>query len=77
MSEKTDELLRTLRKYYSTKQAHDEAMAECDCSWGYRDHNYISALERAKVEFAIALEALIDERISIKISNMNGPKNDA
>lgn len=73
MSEKTEELLRTLRNYDTTKQAHDEAMKNCDGSWGYRGYNYITALERAESEFAKSLEAVIDERINFKISNMNGP----
>lgn len=73
MSDKTDELLRALRNYDTTKRAHDEAMAQCDCSWGYRGHSYITALERAEGDFAKALEDVIDERISLKIANMNGP----
>lgn len=73
MSDKTEELLRALRNYDYTKQAHDEAMAGCDCSWGYRGHRYITALERAEGDFANALEAVIDERIDRKITSLSGP----
>ena len=73
MSYKIEELLRSMREYDNTKQAHDEAMAKCDCTWGYRGHSYIVALDKAEKEFATALEQVIDERIEIAFNKCNSP----
>ena len=67
MEDKTWELLNALRNYHYAKTAHDEAMAECEVSWGYRGHVYITALVKAEKEIGEKLISLIDERINERL----------